>query len=539
MLGRVLLISLAASPGPEGDEADAGSFQTVVRGERPSAGELREGELEEVPGTMGDPIRAVLAMPGVSTIHSGISYPVVRGSSPASTALFIDGVQVPLLFHLFVGPSVIHPDLIDSLELYPSSPRPEYGRLLGGVVEARTREPGDRPRVSATADLMNVGVFASASFPTTGTGFTFAARYSFTAWLIAAMANAMDLVRVPGQREGDTSTLDFADYQLRLDQALGPGKLRLFVFGSADDYGVASPRPHGGWMVHALFHRGDLRYRWPLGPGEAEVALTAGIDRLGYDGKNGSGSEWVDPFGDVSVVTTSERVAEPSFRARASWRGRPSPGVEVSVGADADRRSAQLSAHQVLEDNLQRGTEVGERDLTADVAVGTFLGAWAEVRWSGPGPWEVASGLRADLYHLAPGIDRYAFEPRISARRRLAEGLELRAAAGAFHQPPVAVIGLPVVDVGGLRYGLQEGAQADLGLSWKPWRGVEVTADAYFNPVLTAIDLDIFQSGALGFQISGPKEGSLFPNIAAARSRGYATGLELTVRHPLGGRWFG
>src|SRR6185295_13638100 len=274
--------------------------------------------------------------------------------------------------------------------------------------------------------------------------------------------------KVPGQHEGETSTLGFADYQLRLDQALGPGKLRFFLFGSADDFGVESPDPLGGWMAHTLFHRGDLRYRWPMGPGEAEVGFTAGIDRLGYDGANRSGVEDIPPYGELSVLTTTERVAEPSFQARASWRGRPSPEVEVSFGADVDHRWAQLSAHQLL---------------------------------------------RAD-------IDRVAFEPRISARRPLTDALDLHLAAGAFHQPPVAIIGMPVVDAGGLRYGLQEAAQATAGVTWRPWRGVEVSADAYFNPILTAVDLDIFQSGALGFQIAGPTSGQLFPDIGVQRSRG-------------------
>jgi len=526
---------VAEVPGPP----DAGAFVTVVRGERPVLTELRGEELQEVPGAMGDPIRAVMSMPGVSSIHSGVSYPVVRGSSPASTALFIDGVQVPLLFHMFVGPSVIHPDLVDSLALYPGAPGPEYGHLLGGVVDARTREPGERPRLSAYLDLVNVGVFASVAFPETRTGFTFAARYSFTAWLIALGANASHLVKVPGQHEGETSTLGFADYQLRLDQALGPGKLRFFLFGSADDFGVESPDPLGGWMAHTLFHRGDLRYRWPMGPGEAEVGFTAGIDRLGYDGANRSGVEDIPPYGELSVLTTTERVAEPSFQARASWRGRPSPEVEVSFGADVDHRWAQLSAHQLLRADIERGAPEMERDLTADAAVGTTVGAWAQVRWTGLGPWEVTSGLRADDYHLVPGIDRVAFEPRISARRPLTDALDLHLAAGAFHQPPVAIIGMPVVDAGGLRYGLQEAAQATAGVTWRPWRGVEVSADAYFNPIFTAVDLDIFQSGALGFQIAGPTSGQLFPDIGVQRSRGYATGLELMVRHPLGGRWFG
>ena len=36
-----------------------------------------------------------MLLPGVSTLASGISYPVVRGSQPAATGYFIDGVRVP------------------------------------------------------------------------------------------------------------------------------------------------------------------------------------------------------------------------------------------------------------------------------------------------------------------------------------------------------------------------------------------------------------------------------------------------------------
>jgi len=142
-----------------GDAPDAGTgLETVIRADRgpdstPSV-ELRGRELEEVPGTMGDPVRAVLMLPGVSTIASGVSYPIVRGSGPATTAYLIDGVQVPMLFHLFVGPSVIHPDLIRSVELHPGAPGPEYGRLLGGAVEAATAQPaGDHARATAYLDL--------------------------------------------------------------------------------------------------------------------------------------------------------------------------------------------------------------------------------------------------------------------------------------------------------------------------------------------------------------------------------------------------
>ena len=66
---------------------------------------------------------------------------MVRGSQPSSTGYFLDGIRVPILFHLFLGPAVIHPDFIDTIDFYPGNPPPQYGRLTGGAVEGRLSQP--------------------------------------------------------------------------------------------------------------------------------------------------------------------------------------------------------------------------------------------------------------------------------------------------------------------------------------------------------------------------------------------------------------
>ncbi|HTP30444.1 MAG TPA: TonB family protein, partial [Anaeromyxobacteraceae bacterium] len=117
-------------------------YETVIHGERRrtevSRVSLQAQELKEVPGTMGDPFRVIMLMPGVGSMLSGVAYPVVRGAAPASTGYYLDGVRVPVLFHLFLGPAVIHPDFIDGIDFIPGAPPPRYGRLLGGVIEGKT-----------------------------------------------------------------------------------------------------------------------------------------------------------------------------------------------------------------------------------------------------------------------------------------------------------------------------------------------------------------------------------------------------------------
>jgi hypothetical protein len=534
--GEVLVVVYALQP-----RYDVDPYETVVRGERDrtevSRTSLSARELEQVPGTAGDPLRAIMLLPGVGTVYSGVAQPVVRGSQPSGTGYFLDGVQIPLLFHLFVGPSVVHPEFISGLDFYPGAPPAQYGRLLGGAVDVKTQEPRhDGVHASVSLDLMNVGGFADLPIERTGTDVTLAGRFSFAPWLLALTANA---TRAAGLVSGDSNSqlaLTFYDYQARVEQKVGAGQLRLFVFGSSDDYGVGPVDATQGWLVRAGFHRADLRYRVPIGRGELEAGVTLGLDILGYFGPNPSGYESVPGVGLVTVTTFAENVTEPSLRGRLSWKGQVVDGLEARVGADVDRQQANLSFEQKL--SLEGGPSL-TRDQALPASLGTLFGAWALLVWTPSPRWQVSPGIRVDSYHLFPGIERVAVEPRLSARCELPASVTLKAAVGLFHQPPAALINLPIADMGGLKYGLQEGLQIDVGAEWKPRRWLELVVDAYFNPLFRTVDLSVFGSGALGFMIHAPQGGDPFPGVSPTYAHGYATGLEVMLRKPLGDHWFG
>ena len=48
---------------------------------------LSGSELARVPGTGGDPMRAIQSLPGVASVDDGSSEPAVRGSRPSMSAL--------------------------------------------------------------------------------------------------------------------------------------------------------------------------------------------------------------------------------------------------------------------------------------------------------------------------------------------------------------------------------------------------------------------------------------------------------------------
>ena len=52
-------------------------------------------ELKSVPGTFGDPIKALQSLPGVSRSGFGDGSVVVRGAEGINTGFYVDGMQVP------------------------------------------------------------------------------------------------------------------------------------------------------------------------------------------------------------------------------------------------------------------------------------------------------------------------------------------------------------------------------------------------------------------------------------------------------------
>lgn len=503
-------------------------YETVVRGDRPRTEvtrvTLEDQELREVPGTMGDPFRVIMLMPGVSSVASGVAYPVVRGGSPAATGFFLDGVRVPMLFHLYLGPAVVHPDFVEGLDFYPGGAPPQYGRLLGGVIEGRTSRPRD-DRIHGTAylDLINAGAFVEAPIEATGTSVTLAGRYGFTPWLIGAMANAF---ADPSARS--RFVLDFWDYQGRLEQRLFGGKLRLFAFGSSDRAGTEATDPDVAAASQAVaFHRIDARYQHALLGGQLEAGATWGLDDLAFHAQA------------VGDARTDFSLDEQSWAGRLRWTAQPLDWLELQLGGDVDRRASHVRVGGEM--SAAAGLPL---DIDQPLAVGAFLGAWAAAVFRYDG-WTIVPGGRVDVFHVVPRIERVSADPRVSVRKAIGESVTLKGAAGLYHQAPTTLIQLPVVDLAGVAYGLQEAAQFDLGVEWRILDGLELRLEGYYNPLLRTVEINPFDPSTLAAtarvpisptQIPGPTQVFSAQDLA---SSGHAYGLEVMLRHPLGGRWFG
>jgi TonB family protein len=522
-------------------------YETVVRGDRErtevSRVTLHDAELREVAGTQGDPFRVVMLLPGVSSMLSGVSYPVVRGTQPASTGYYLDGIRVPILFHLFLGPAVIHPDFIDTIDFFPGNPPTRYGRLMGGAVEGRLTQPRDdeeRLHGSAYADFINAGLFLEYPFTATGTDVSVAGRVSYTAWLIGLAASTA------GADAQDTRVvLDFYDYQARVEQKVGPGRLRLFVFGSSDTFGTEATGPLGlAAKQSVLFHRADARYRHPVGGGELEAGVTWGLDRFAISSQQ------------PGVGGATFNVDQRTLSARLGYEKRFEEGITLRAGADIDRKSALLEL--ITRIPLPPTDTFTETRLELPVALATYSGVWTELVWEKDSPWTLVPGIRIDNYHLSGGINHFVVEPRLTVRRPLDERFTFKGGVGLYHQSPTTLISLPIVDIAGLSLGLQQSLQVSAGAEWKAPLDFEVSVEGYFNPLLRTVELVPFNTEPPA--VEQPTEPNPDPrsspprvkarqqlpdvpdvpeNLPSLQSNGLAYGLEVLLRRPLGGNWFG
>ena len=104
---------------------------------------------------MGPSFSFAESLPGVVPVFSGVPYLIVRGAIPSGTLSYYDGVLVPSLFHLALGPSITDPSLSGETQFYRGAAPAHYGPHLGGVLErappeaAALHEPIRRLELSA------------------------------------------------------------------------------------------------------------------------------------------------------------------------------------------------------------------------------------------------------------------------------------------------------------------------------------------------------------------------------------------------------
>jgi TonB family protein len=484
----------AANASPPSAPQSEQPTEVVIRGTRRAAGlvTLKSGDVRSMPGAFGDPLRVVEAEPGVVPIVSGVPSFFIRGAPPANVAFFIDGIEVPILYHAFLGPSVIHPNVIDSVDFYRGAAPVEYGRFAGPTVAANLRPFDPDWHAQGNLRLIDVGGFVEAPFgdcdtPGSATcprgNARASARYSYTGLVLSLLSSA---------------ALSYWDYQTEVHYALGKhDTLGVFAFGAFDYFrgtGDVAENAGGGRVT---FHRVDLRWDHRFSPRtEMRFALTGG-----YDQSAGADDD-------------STSVSDRSLRARAQITSAIAGEAKLRTGFDARVDEFQLQTRPLTLSFPDFSVLFPSRtDLSGGAYVGVELAPTSSIT--------VVPGVRADVYEVS-GTTAVGVDPRISASFAVSSSVTIEHSLGIAHQRPNFAAQVPGAQVADLTGGLQEAVLWSSGVRWKLPEDVVATINVFRNGYFDALD-----------PIGGARDFTLDRTILSRRSNIAAAGLEIGISRAL------
>ena len=465
-------------------------YETVVTAQ-PSqpALTLTGQELTKTPGSLGDPFRTIESLPGVASPVWPLPIYAVRGANPGNTGFMLDDLRVPALFHLALGPSVIHPYFFDELSFYPGGYPARYGRYVAGLVSAQTRQPAsDMVHASVDVRLYDAGGLLSAPLPGGNGAVVAAARYSYTGPLVSLIS--------PGL------SLNYWDYQVRADRNFGALHLTLLALGSQDTMSsTGGAPPYGDFLM--VFHRVSLRAHLPVGNGQviAQVAV-------GYDHSKA-------PI--INLRQASMAAQAFSVMPRLSYR-RPTEWVDWEVGFDSELQ--WLAPTSSVE-------QVGDSDL-GQKRTAQLLAGYASATIRAGSRLLLTPEVRLDSY-AGSGVEKSDVGPRLGVRLLVEPLTWIEARGGRFSQAPSLPLQIPAAENFGLAlYGLQTSWQASLGAGTKRLRGVEIELTGYVQRyVLTDLrDPTVFWPDLLASDF-----------LVRRDARSY--GAELLIRRPASERLHG
>ena len=473
-------------------------IELVVEGEREEIGATATGggEVRILPGAFGDPFRVIEALPGVTPIVSGVPYFYVRGAPPGNTGYFIDGVRVPLLFHLGAGPSIITPALIDKVDFWPGGYPARYGRFTGGIVAAETPGPPTRARGEWQVRLFDASAMLATPLDDGRSDVLVAGRYGYPGLLLSAISP-------------DTS-LQYWDYQLRAGRQLNEkDRASLFVFGAFDRL---YDKKHEKTLFGVQFHRLDFRIDHALPHGNFRLAVTLGFDQTASGSDGGSSSD------DLAIRSYAARI-------RGELDERLSDGVKLRVGGDVEVDRYTLVAGANAND--------ARSDFPSRIDVDT--GVRADLVIKASDRVEIVPGARLDLY-LSDATALAAIEPRLAVRLGVTRAITWISSFAVAQQRPSFFVPIPGLQPA-LVHGLQQSFQVAQGVELALPSHVVATLTGFRHTILHLTDFLATCVGQSG-RGSGSDVSKDFCDLND-RATGRSFGLEVLLKRDLTQRFGG
>jgi len=472
-----------------------------------SGHDLGRDVLRTLPGTGNDALKSLQSLPGTARVPFGLGGLVLRGFAPRDSNVFLDGIEVPILYHFGGLASFFPSTMIDSMELISSGYGVRYGRGQGGLVDVRSRAGRtDRWTVGGEVSLLDASVMAEG--PAQGGSVMLGVRRSFIDGVLAAVPSS-DLTLAPR----------YLDSQVRWQSR--SGTWTALVFG-ADD-GINLGTQTNELDARQSFVRAGIRYAERHGDLEVSAVPWIGFDRTAIT------------TADNQVIRNNVTFATRATVQRESAHGFVAGGLDLQ----GNRYGYTLDTDPPA---LPSGTMPTPARLTGE-RWAADLGAWAELshRFAND-KFVIQPGVRGDRFGLT---NEWVLDPRLTLRQQITSKIAFTQSLGRYHQPALATsidYQLP-----GEPFRASHAWQASAGVNVVSSRlGGDVTATA-FGASLYDLPVDVVSAATPVAAPGSPAAGGAAAasrelteeqfgrySYQANRGRGRTYGVETLIRRRVG-----
>jgi len=507
----------AAAPAAATSSAEEEALDLEVQGEKPprepTKRVLAAEEISRIPGTNGDALRAIGNMPGVARPPGGDGMLIVRGSSPNDTQVFVDGTNIPMVYHFGGLSSVIPSEMLDKLDFYPGNFGPQYGRAMGGVVDVGVRSPRkDHIGGLLQFDLVDGRLLIEGPI-SKSTRFMLAGRRS---WLDAWLGSALKDSGV-----GVTKAPVYYDYQALVEHDFSSQTtLRLFAFGADDRFKLTlnspdSKDPAIGGDANQTSSFGRLQARLETRP--SSTSRVSSQISVGREGRH------------ASIGTLGFDLSLRSIDARSDVRVQLSKAVTAVAGIDIQYLDYDVTwkAPPANFDSTQStGPLFGRPSVELHGTGDVFRPAgYAMFELTPVSGLKLFPGVRAD-YHT--DTKAWTVDPRIGVRYDVHEGFPrttLKGGVGLYHQPPQPY--QSIEPFGSKGVGSESAVHYSAGFEQEISRPLELSVEGFYKD-LNNLVVPVAAASSTG-------NGQSYQNNGSGR----VYGSEFLLRYKPEGRFFG
>jgi len=486
-------------------------------------------EARKIPGIGNDAVRVVQAMPGVGRPSFGSGDIVVRGAPSWDSKFYLDGTELPVLYHFGGLKSVYNPDALESIDFYPGGWSSRYGGAVAGVIELKGRE-AKKDRWHGQLDLNMIdGSFLVEGPVTKKVSVLASARRSFigdiASWYIKKHSDLFPFTVAPY----------YYDILGRTDIEISKrSSCFVSVLHSRDSLGIFIPSMQGGSSemdeatnslgVKIQFTTGSAGWDFTFSP-KLKNSLRYSLSRIEND---------MSVFGFVKV---NELAMMHHLRNELTFT--PSEKINLAIGADVSLVDEDMIL-QIISGSGAINRDTTENWLFGDVA------AYANLTFEPADNLQIVPGIRYDYYPelthdggIVPELWNYSFmnnhrgfsgEPsaRLSVRYRVQENQTLKAAIGTYNQTPQPIGQVIHKTWGDPSIGTTKASQYLAGYEWRVTDYINADLQLYLNR-----QWDLPRQATTDDLRSDPK------SLWLSDGKGKMKGVELMLRHDNNSRFFG